>query len=225
MGVQVVSQLTDLATEVQQHRVALQLQGKPEFDGSRTQSEKAMGVAMAAIDASVKTYPELSLSTRWSTLRPDVQALMAPTQALNAAELFTLHGKVVDGLRKLTQYTGETSTLVLDPVAATYFLQDVLVEQGIAWIEAVSRTRAVGAAWLSDSTDREAHSAALATLVDLIDARTENVAAKMEALTRAGGVTIPKEAQAALSATAAFTKAARDSIGKEPTPENAGTFF
>jgi methyl-accepting chemotaxis protein len=47
----------------------------------------------------------------------------------------------------------------------------------------------------------------------------------MDALVRAGGADIPKEAQLALSATAAFTKAGRESMGKEPTPENAAIFF
>jgi hypothetical protein len=168
LGVQVVGQLTDLATEVQQHRTAVQLKGKPEFDSLRAQSESAMGKSSAALDAFVKTYPELALTKRWSALRPDLQALVADTATKDAMQLFGMHSRAVDGLRQLAQYAGETSTLVLDPVGDTYFLQDVLVEQGIPWVEAVSATRAVGAAWLGDSADRAAHSASLATLVELM---------------------------------------------------------
>jgi methyl-accepting chemotaxis protein len=224
-GVQAVSQIIDVATEVQQHRIAMQLSGKPEFDNARAQTRQRMTKAMAAMDALIKAEPELDLAKRWSALRPELQALTADASGVDGAALFAMHSKAVDGLRKLAQYAGETSTLVLDPFATTYFLQDVLVEQGIPWIEAVSSTRAVGASWLGDSADRQAHSAALATLVDLIDSRTANVATKMEALVRAGGGSIPKEAELALASTAAFTKLARENIGKETTAENAAAFF
>lgn len=225
LGVQAVGLITDVATEVQGHRIEMLLAGKPEFDSARVQTRQRLSAAVSAFDSWNKEHPELDLSKAWAASRSDVQALTTDAAGADRAALMARHGKSVDALRKLVQYAGETSTLVLDPSGSTYFLQDVLVEQAIPWIEAVSSTRAVGAAWLGQSSDQAAHAEALATLVGLIDARTDGVAGKIEALIRAGGVALPKESEAALRSIAEFTKVARESVGKESTPEGAAVFM
>jgi methyl-accepting chemotaxis protein len=225
LGVQAVELITEVTTDVQMHRTAMQLRGRPEFENARAQARQNLTKATAALDTWLKEQPELDLSKRWSSVRSEVQSVMAEDAGADSAAVFAKHTKTVTALRKLTLYAGETSTLVLDPIAETYFLQDVLVEHSIPWIEAVSTTRAVGAAWLGQTTDSQQHSEALATLVDQIDMRTDDVAGKFEALVRTGGVALPKDAESALAATAAFTKLARDSIGKPPTAENAAAFF
>jgi methyl-accepting chemotaxis protein len=225
MGVEAVALVTNVATELQQHRTIMQLGAKADQDSAKGQARQRLANAMNALDVWVAAHPELDLAKTWSGLRGSLQALSADAQGVSAQALFAMHTKAVDDLRKLVQYAGETSTLVLDPIAPTYFLQDVLTEQAIPWLEAVSTTRAVGAAWMGQTTDVQSHSEALATLIELVEARTANVAARFDAIRRNGASLLPSQAQAALQANEAFTKFARESVGKGFTAENAKTFF
>lgn len=224
-GVNGLGLITAVVTEVQHHRTESLLTGKPEFDSARAQTRQRLTAAVAALDAWNKANPELKLANKWAEIKPDLQALMASAPGADIAALFAQHSKAVDGLRKLALYAGEMSALVLDPYPETYFLQDVLVEHSLPWLEVVSSTRAVGAAWMAQTADYAAHTAALATLVDLIDSRTDTIAGKFAAMGRAGITKLPKGGEDALAAAAAFTKLARERVGKEPTPESSVAFF
>ena len=219
-GVQAVGLITDVVTQVQGHRIAMLLTGKPEFDSARAQTRQGLAAAVSAFDAWDKEHPELGLSKKWAGIRSDLQTLTLDTASADGAALAARHSQSVDSLRKLVQYAGETSLLALDPSGSTYYLQDVLVEQAIPWLEAISRTRAVGATWLVQPGDKAAQ-AALASLADQMDVRSNGVGGKMEALVRAGGAALPKESEVALRVAAEFSKIARDSAGNEPTPQMA----
>ena len=119
------------------------------------------------MDPWVKEHPELDLGQSWSALRAEVQTLTVDAAGQDSAAVFSRHTKVVDGIRRLVLYAGETSGLLLDPVAETYFLQDVLTVQVIPWLEATSHLRAVGAAWVGQTPDKDAHGAALACVGEM----------------------------------------------------------
>ncbi|QDL55133.1 methyl-accepting chemotaxis protein [Rhodoferax aquaticus] len=224
-GLRVVSLLTDAATEVQVHRAELLLSGKPEFDAARSQTQQRLAAAVGAVDLVVQKEPQLDLKPAWSALRSDLQGLATSTTGGTDAAGLAKHTKAVDDLRKLALYAGETSTLVLDPYADAYFLQNVLVEDAIPWIEAVSRTRAVGAAWMAQASDKANHAASLATLVGLVDARSSAISEKFAAIRRAGRDDIPKEGAQAVAASQAFTALAAQSVGQEPSAEVAKAIF
>jgi methyl-accepting chemotaxis protein len=112
-------------------------------------------------------------------------------------------------------------------VANTYLLGIVMVEHAVPWLEAVSATRAVAASWLVKSQDTVSHVAALPTLADLIDARTEGVVEKFQALSRAEGGSVPSGGDDAVAAAGAITKLSRelDMLGRDPGPELATNFL
>lgn len=224
-GVRVVGLVTDVATELQVHRSESILAGKPEYAAARSQTEQRLGAAISALDSAVQKEPALDLQNSWTALKSDLQSIATPTSGGDVAAMQVKHSKAIDDLRKLALYAGETSTLVLDPYADAYFLQNVLVEDAIPWIEAVSRTRAVGAAWMAQVGDKASYASALATLVGLVEAKTTAIGEKFAAIRRAGLSNIPKEGAQAIAASQAFTALAAQSAGQEPSPEAAKAIF
>lgn len=224
LGVQAVSLLIDVVNEVQQHRTQVLLSGDAALDNARSENRQRLSAALAAVDSWNKSHPELDLTSSWADLRSDIQSLSHEFTGKDSAAVFAQHAKVVDSLRKLSLYAGETSMLVLDPLAESYFLQDVLTAQAVPWLEATSHLQAVGAAWLGQAQDKDAQVAALWSLADLTDERTWVVGEKFKAYSRAGGVESFKDDDA-LAATQAFTRAARAEFGKSLTPESAKTFI
>jgi len=213
-GVQGAGLLADVVTQVQRHRVTMLLAARPEFARERVQTREQLNAAVRATDVWIKEHPPLGMGKPWEVVRADLLTLTADTPGENGAAIVARHAKAVDDLRKLTLLLGETSGLVLDPVAETYFFQNVLTQHAIPWLEATSRLRVVGAAWLAEAADKEAHAAAMAALADLADARTQGIVETFDALGRAGARNVPKHFQAALAATSAFTKLARQGFGQ-----------
>lgn len=224
-GIQSITLIDALITGVQQQRLALQRKGTPALDAARDSVRQQISEQIAQVDATLKDQPELALNARWLALRPDLHALTSNTTAMNQATLWALHGKALDGLRKLAAYAGETSMLVLDPVATTYYLQDMLIEHGLPWIEALSSTHAAGAAWVLLSADRQAHRDTLVTLANGIDLRAATLADKLSALGRAGEGRLTQPAQAALEASTTLARMTRASAEQEPTAHSTAAFF
>jgi hypothetical protein len=226
-GAVIIDEVTDLLSAVQTHRTATMLAAKPEYAKLVPLDPAQTNAKIATIDALVKEHPGLKLGDAWQRQRTEVTSLLASSDSKDAMEVFRQHSKVVSGLRKLILLAGDSSALVLDPQAETYYLGIVMVDHAVPWLEAVSATRAVGAAWLTQSDDQSAHVAALGTLADVIDSRTEVIAEKFESLVRAGNGAVPKSAEQALAAAGAITKLARelDLLGRDPGPELALNFF
>ena len=223
LGVQGASLLIDMVAEVQRHRTDVLMSADPARESERAQNRKRLDAALAALDRWIKQNPELDLGTLWGETRSDIGALSHELAGKDSAAVFAQHAKVVDGLRKLTLYVGETSKLVLDSEGDSYFLQDVLTAQAVPWLDATSHLQAVGAAWVGQLPDKDAQVAALATIADLTDERTWVVREKLLAHPRAGGTASFKNDEA-LAATQALTRAARGEFGKNPTPESASAF-
>lgn len=208
-GLRAVGLLTDLATEVQQHRTEVLLSARPEMEAARPKSEAEIGKLVEKIDALVQAYPQLKLEKNWPAVKELVKGLPATATEPDKKAGFAKHSKAVDALRKLTMYVGETSALVLDPAADTYFLQTILVEQAIPWIDTVSSGRALGDAWASGLGDPATNKAAMALLVDLIDTRTDTIVDRFAALARAGVKLKTRDGDMALEAVQDFTKQGR----------------
>ena len=220
LGVQAVSRLIDVVSEVQQQRTYVLLSGAAALETERAQNRQRLGAAIAEVDSMSKAHPELDLSRSWAEVRSDIQALPLEFTGKDSASMYAQYANVVKRLRELTLYAGETSKLVLDPLEQSYFLQDVVTARAIPWMEASSHLQGVGAAWVGQAQDKDAQVAALWSLADLTDERTWGVAEAFKAYARAGGAESFKDDDA-LAATQAFTQAARTQFGKSPTPESA----
>jgi len=224
-GVRAVALLTDLVTEVQQHRTEVLLDSRADMLAARPRTEAQIGKLVAAVDEMARLHPHLKLDKGWSGLKTEIAALPATTADSDKKAAFAKHSKVVDGLRKLTLFVGETSALVLDQAADTYFLQSILVEQAIPWIDTVSSARALGEAWASGLGDEAGNRAALSLLVDLIDTRTDLVVDRFGSLGRAGVKLKTRDGDVALEAIQAFTKQGRVLLAAPDQKDNFSKLF
>lgn len=223
LGAQVVAQLTDLVTEVQHHRVESVMSSAPDFETLRAQTRKQLATQLAALDAVVQAQRVLQISAPWSAVRSELQTiLVAGDNDTVPAERYS---KVVDQLRMICMLVGESSTLVLDPFANTYFLQIILTEHAIPWLESISNLRSVVGAWKGQAADKSAFGQRMATLADQVDLRNRIVVEKLEAYQRSGARDVPKSGQVAVDAALAFSKAARERVGKESTPQEIDALF
>lgn len=224
-GLRAVVLLTELVTQVQQHRTEVQLNARPDMEAARAQTESQMSKTVASLDALVKEFPGLQLDKKWAPIRTDITALGGTAGEADKKSAFAKHSKAVDALRKLTMFAGETSALVLDPSADTYFLQSILVEQAIPWIDTVSVGRALGEAWALGSGDPAANKAALAVVMDLIDLRTDTVVDRFGSLVRAGVKLKNSDGDVALEAVQAFAKQGRLVMESPEQKENFAKLF
>ncbi|MDE2418754.1 MAG: HAMP domain-containing protein [Burkholderiales bacterium] len=222
LGAKAISQVTDLVTEVQHHRVESLLATQPEFEQMRAKTREQLKALVRQVDATVGQQPKLGLSGTWGAIQPELQAVAEAGD--NDTIAASRYLKLVEALRRMSLLIGENSTLVLDPFPDTYFLQAVLTELAIPWLEGVSNMRAFLAIWQGQAADRQAF-AALAGTTDQVDLRTQLVNEKFEAFQRAGKGTIPPSGTEAVSATSALTQALRDQVGKESSPQISEALF
>ena len=223
IGARVVSQITDLVTEVQHHRVESYMSAKPDSENLRAQTNQRMTGLVGELDVVVKNQTELQLSGPWMQLRSELQAIASTgTKEPVQGQRYT---KLVDDLRKMSVLVAERSTLVLDPFADTYFLQMILTEHAIPWLESVSNLRYRLAATQSQPAGSTALGADFVVLVDAVDMHTQQIIEKTEAFARSKTGALPAFGDVAIAAAQAFTKAARAQAGKDPLPEQIAALF
>lgn len=219
-GAQGTDIITDLVTDVQQQRGLLALAAKPESSAQWSATQQVLAKNVASLDRWTQDHPELGAHKPWSSIKPQIESLALMRDAKDA-DAFAKHSLVVDELRKMALYVGETSGLVLDPIAETYFLQNVMTAHAIPWLEAASRLRAIAAAWWGQTQDRDNQLAAVPVLVEVLHARTQGVGEQFEAMARAGDSVLPRQADSALGATRAFNQQASQQFFKNPNADNA----
>lgn len=222
VGARLISQVTELVTEVQHHRVESLMSAQPEFEKSRARTRAQLGALIPQVDAVVKAEPKLALAASWGAVQPELVAIA--TAGENSTVAGARYLKLIDSLRRMSLLVGENSSLVLDPFADTYFLQAVLTELAIPWLEGVSNVRAVLAAWQGQPADKQAF-AGLVVMADLLDLRTQLVGEKFESFQRTGAGSLPPTGAEAVAATVALTQGIRDQIGKEPSPQTTANLF
>ena len=213
LGAEVVDLAADVATGLQHHRFASLQAGQPDADKARAQSLEELKSSVATLDNWVKSHPELQLSSRWSALNTQLQALQVSTDA-KAAESVAAHTKAIRDIKRFVMYAGETSALVLDPFAQTYYLQDMLTVQALQWIESVSNTRAIALTGAASGGSRDVHDTLLNTLANEIADTSELVSENLSAMQRAGATKLPPSAQEALDSATAFVAVVRAQTGK-----------
>jgi len=222
LGATVIAQVTDVVTEVQHHRVESVMSAQPEFEKLRAKTRTQLNALIPQLDAVVKAEPKLGLGGAWGAVQPELLAISAASDNDTIASGRYL--KLVDSLRRMSLLAGENSALVLDPFADTYFLQAVLTELAIPWLEGVSSVRALLGAWQGQAADKQAFSS-LSVMADMVDLRTQLVSEKFEAFQRASNESLPPTAADAVAATTALTKAIREQIGKETSAQTSATLF
>ena len=223
LGAQAVSLVTGIVTEVQHHRVESMLSTQPEFEKSRAATNTALGASLVKMDAMVNEQPVLQLSSVWNSLRGELQGLVAA--GTNGEVPVARYAKLVQDLRKLSAYAAETSTLVLDPKGDTYFLQAVMAEHTIPWLETISSMRAFAAIWMGQTGDKASFNQNLGILAEQLDRRTDAMTEHFDAFLRTKTGDLPKDALVATDAARGFAKAALERLGQEPDAKAIASLF
>ena len=224
-GAQSVEQVTDLLTDVQRLRAEAVLVGRPELDGVHAGTLQQLKADAQAMDAWVRQHPEWQWTSHWAAQQTLLQGLLSPVTDASKSAAFANHSAAIAGLRKLVNLIAQESNLVLDALPVSFYLQDILTQRAMAWIESISTVRTLAGNWLVQPADQAAHAAALGTMADLMDSQSEAVGDDLDAIERAGTKELPQGAREALDATRSFAKQVRAVAGKETSPEAVQALF
>ena len=213
-GALLVNSVTQVVTQAQTHRGQTNqiLSGNASAASAREQTRDKLKVAMSALDAQVAANPDFKLQPRWNQVKPALEGLLRDEAGKDRTTVFAAHSAQIENLRQLATFTGETSGLLLDPEAATFFLMDVVVERFIPWIELTGVIRGSGAGLLSRPDRTDAEGATVVALARQLDGQTRNIREKLDALKRAGEGA-PAGWDDAVAASSAFTALAQATFG------------
>jgi methyl-accepting chemotaxis protein len=217
MGAQAVHLVTEVLADVQQLRGEALLAGQPGFDKAHAATLQQLKHDAASLEAWIAQHPGQAWTGQWSAMQPMLQGLQEASAAGPAA-VDAAQSEAARGLRKLIGQIGEQSALVLDPFAASYFLQDILTVRGIALVESVGATRIMVAGLLVQPGDKASHAAALAALAGVLEVQADALGSNLDAMERAGEKELPKGARESLATTLAFTAQVRALSGAGATP-------
>ena len=222
-GALAVGLITDVVTEVQHSRLLPLMSGDPAAEKLRAQTVQKLSELVSALDALVKAEPGFDLAGLWGSVRSDVQTVSRGVD--DSVATVDAYSKVVNDLRNMAYRAGENSGLLLDPVADTYFMQDILTEHAIGWLEVVSQMRFMVGVAMQKPADGPAVMARVAGWADLLSNRTERVVQRGDAFRRTKTGDLSADGPAAIASTLAFTKAVRTAAGKDVTPATLAALF
>ena len=217
--------LMDLIVTVQQHRGQMNLSyaGEPVAD-KLNKLRQQIKEDSAQIDQQEALFKEWKLQSQWSDLRAEVMALADGKVADNAATSLTQHTALISRLLGLNYRVAESSGLLLDPAASSYFLMDLSILKLPLWIEEAALIRGKGAGLIRSGQASLTDKASVLAQVQSIEKLLTQVTLTEESLQRSGE-TLPEEQKAARTETAQFLTLARNAFASEQTSGDASTFF
>jgi methyl-accepting chemotaxis protein len=228
-GLVAVQTLTRVATLTQTHRGQTNqvLSGNQAAKAARDTTRTALRAAMAEMDAVVARYPHLDLGSRWQTARSGLDALTQGADSGARAQVFAAHTDQVNQLMNLVAYAGETSTLLLDPEATTYFLMDIVVNQSLPLTETMGLMRGAGAGLLARGPEQPPTATELAAVLgrsSQLTAQLRQMATSIAALERSGA-SAPAEWPATNDGANALIQATQRAFGQEQLQGDSNAFF
>jgi methyl-accepting chemotaxis protein len=225
-GAEAVQRMTDVVVLLQTHRgqTNIILSGNAGPTAAREETRRKLREAVDALQATVARMPALDVERRWGAIRPAVDQLLQVGSGAERAAVFSDHTARIDELRQMVLYAGETSGLLLDPKAETYFLMTVLVDRLIPWVEQMGLARGGGAGLLarSDTTPQQVLPvAARASTISVQSVRLNEI---MQSLERAGEPA-PASWSAAQAASKEFTDLIQTALGSGTPSGDSAAFF
>jgi methyl-accepting chemotaxis protein len=222
-GALAVGLITDVVTEVQRSRLLLVMPADQAANNLRTQTAQKLAESVSALDVFLKDEPALALASLWGPVRSDVLSVSRGGDGYAAT--VAAYSKVVNDLRNLAYRAGENSGLLLDPVDGTYYMQGILTEHVIGWVEAVSQIQLMVARVTQKHADAPAAMADISGLADLLDNWTARVVQHVDAFQRTKTGDLSPDQSAAVASTQAFMKAVRAAAGQELSPAAAAALL
>jgi methyl-accepting chemotaxis protein len=201
LGAQAVDLASEVFTDVQQ------MGAPPQSSAARSERLQHLQSDVASLDAWIAQHPQQSWTQEWATQQGLLQAVQSPPA--NPAAERQAQAAASKGMRELIRLIGESSSLVLDPLVDTYFLQDILTQHALVWIESANTTLALLATPPEQAADRDRWSASLVDMAGVLDNQVEAVTYNLAAMQRSPNKEQPKGTQEALEASTAFARQVR----------------
>ena len=217
LGAQAVGLVTDLSSDVQELGATLALAGASDADARRATELQHIQADTSSLDTWIAAHPELALGTQWSAVRNALQGLQSSAAAGQAVDAG--YHAVDAGLERLLSQIGENSALALDPLAQTYFLQEILTQRSVAWVGTVSDMRIYAGKAVAQAAERNLQVAYLLGMQSELDRQSDAVAESLSALERAGLKDLPQGAREAQQAMKDFAVQVRALPRSDARPE------
>ena len=226
-GVEAVTRLSDVAVLLQTHRGQTNrlLSGDAAVQSDLNQTKAKLTQALDAMSDTVKRLPELDLANRWGAERRSLELLLGSGSPDQRAAVFAAHTQAIRGLIATMYYAGETSGLLYDPVATSYFLMYISVDRAVPWMEHMGLLRGAGAGTLARAAEASpADVAAVMGHVAQIESAMGLVGLRLDAMERQGE-RAPTGWSAAQRLTQDFVAAARQAFGSGTANGDPAAFF
>lgn len=130
-GAQALDQVGEVLTDVQHLRTQSLLAGSPAVDSARVATLQQLKTDLGHVDDWIQRHPDLHWTQSWGAQKTALQALLSASPEADKSATYEAHTAAIAGLRKVVRLIGEESALVLDPLASSYFLQDILTQRAI----------------------------------------------------------------------------------------------
>ena len=225
-GARVVSALIDVAVSTQKHRgqTNMAMSGNAQAEQALTATREAWRRGLAAVDAEQAMIGQWGLDKDWQAVRQALEPLSQGRREGDRAAVFAAHTRQVKALRNLVSRVGESSGLLLDPEAATFFLMDITVERMLPLTEVAGLLRGQGAGLLARGEASPDELAQVAARVGMLNDQLEGVDRQVAALQRAGE-RAPAAHAAAQQANQAFAKAAQAAFANGQAQGDPSAYF
>ena len=186
-GAELVQVIGQAVREVQQHRgqTNLLLSGDAAAPQALEEIRQRLSAQFAALDRVIAGVPGFGLQAEWSPLKTQIEALTSSDER-DAEQAFARHTEAIQGLRQFTYSVAERSSLLFDPVPASYFLMNLVVSHTPAWSELLGQIRGLGAGQLVRPEPSVARLLPVKSLVGVARDRTQALVAQQRFLAQTG---------------------------------------
>lgn len=225
-GAQAVQKILPVLTATQTHRgqTNLILSGQTAINADRQKTREGLRKAISEVDAVSASFPKLAIDKPWLPIKQELLVLVDDKGPAERGAAFALHTRQVEALRALVLHVAETSSLLLDPEAPTYFLMDLAVERFSPWVEALGRTRGFGAGVLARKDASQADQTEVAMMGRQIQGLLMDLEQKVGALQRTGEPA-PTGWEEAKASSKKFLRTVQESFGPSAKELAPSEFF
>ncbi|RZS46738.1 methyl-accepting chemotaxis protein [Sphaerotilus mobilis] len=196
--------------------------GRSDAAAARDSAGQEISRAAARSVAALAQRPAWALTTEGQRLA-DTLAVLVRTDAHDAQASLAAHLAAFRGMAALMERVGETSELLYDPEASTYFLATVVIDHLLPWSESAARVRALGVEAVAGGASPMSDLSTAWGPVEVMASRLDALSVKLDALKRHGAGSSEVHARAEALGRA-YVERARQVLASAPNPGDAAAF-
>ena len=225
-GAEAVGRLLDVAVLTQVHRgqTNVAMSGNAQAEQDLPAVRERWKQALASADRAMAERADWGLGPQWASIRDALAPLAAGQRSGDQAAVFAAHTTQVAALRALVSRVGESSQLLFDPEAASYFLMDLAVNRALPMTEVAGLLRGQGAGLLAKGEATPSQLAAVSGRIALVREQLAGIEQQVAGLKRAGEAA-PAGYDEFVANNQAFADAAAKAFGGTAPTGDAQAYF